>query len=86
MTKDNLDIQSGVHVCAFHQQYIKKMDDVCERLRKIEIDKASEDTDVKKTASKLEEVIVLVQEEEEHKQAEWNKLDEELNKAEGKTR
>lgn len=36
--------------------------------------------------SKLEEVIVLVQEEEEHKQAEWNKLDEELNKAEGKTR
>jgi len=36
--------------------------------------------------SKLEEVIVLVQEEEEHKQAEWNKLDEELNKAEGKSR
>jgi rod shape-determining protein MreC len=34
--------------------------------------------------SKLEEVIVLVQEEEEYKQAEWNRLDEELNKNEGK--
>lgn len=57
--KDNLDIQE-VHVCAFHQQYVKKMDDVCDRLRKIEIDKASEDSVTNKTASKLEEVIARV--------------------------